>query len=229
MRKSKPLFASVALTLLVVVSAVAYFAPALRSNREARPGEFDSYMLALSWAPTFCELLPDSAHKEPLQCGEHRQFGFVIHGLWPKDGGIYLENCQVNAPAVPESLVTSMLDIMPSPWLIQHEWSKHGACTGLPVQDYFALVRKVYGLVHIPEQFDNGHVVGAISPAEVKRSFMQANPGLTPREIKIDCRKERLEQVRICFDRHLGLTDCAVETVIPRCTSESLSVPTPQQ
>ena len=38
--------------------------------------------------------------------------------------------------------MTSMLDLMPAPRLVYHEWDQHGTCSGLAAQAYFDLVRK---------------------------------------------------------------------------------------
>ena len=46
-------------------------------------GNFDYYVMALSWSPSYCESHPD----EDEQCA-HKGYGFVLHGLWPQyDGG----------------------------------------------------------------------------------------------------------------------------------------------
>ncbi len=41
------------------------------------PGQFDFYLLNLSWSPEFCHGHPDAA-----ECSQHR--AFTLHGLWPQ-------------------------------------------------------------------------------------------------------------------------------------------------
>ena len=45
-----------------------------------RAGDFDYYVLALSWSPNWCALEGDARDAE--QCDE--DFGWVVHGFWPQ-------------------------------------------------------------------------------------------------------------------------------------------------
>jgi len=47
-----------------------------------KAGEFDYYVLALSWSPSWCDREGD-ARNSP-QCDPSEDFGFVVHGLWPQ-------------------------------------------------------------------------------------------------------------------------------------------------
>src|SRR5271156_3051107 len=44
-------------------------------------GDFDFYVLTLSWSPGFCDT--GGADKSPEQCAAGVGEGFVVHGLWP--------------------------------------------------------------------------------------------------------------------------------------------------
>ena len=46
--------------------------------RQSEPGNFDYYVLSLSWSPSFCESPAGAA--SPQQCGR-RPYSFVVHGL----------------------------------------------------------------------------------------------------------------------------------------------------
>ena len=46
-------------------------------------GDFDFYVLALSWSPGFCDT--GGAEKARDQCAVGAGQGFVVHGLWPEN------------------------------------------------------------------------------------------------------------------------------------------------
>src|SRR5215831_3141450 len=83
-----------------------------QDKRQNEPGQFDFYVLSLSWSPSFCdaatERSPESASRQP-ECGE-RRFAFVVHGLWPQYERGFPEFCQNPAPRLDRNIVSSMLD-----------------------------------------------------------------------------------------------------------------------
>jgi len=48
----------------------------------------------------------------------------------------------VPAPRLDHAVVGSVLDVMPSPGLIFHEWDRHGTCSGLSPHAYFEAVQR---------------------------------------------------------------------------------------
>src|SRR5271156_6035746 len=55
-------------------------------------GDFDFYVLTLSWSPGFCDT--GGASKSPDQCAAGSGRGFVVHGLWPDNlNRAYPEDC----------------------------------------------------------------------------------------------------------------------------------------
>jgi len=103
----------------------------------------------------------------------------------------------------------SMLDLMPAPRLVFHEWDTHGTCSGLTAQDYFDLVRKARGAVKIPAAFDSPRSTLTVTPDEVEEAFVAANSGLTRAGIAVTCGGTRLGEVRICMSKDLRFRDCA--------------------
>lgn len=194
-------------------------APALPAWAEARaeirqpgaqanaPGVFDFYVLSLSWSPTYCEARGTRAANEP-QCALTRPYAFVVHGLWPQFERGYPEFCERPAPYVPNRLVDSMLDIMPSKQLVIHEWKKHGTCSGLDAQGYFSAVRAAERKVAIPAEFTRLDDYRMVSPQDLEAAFRTANPGLQPDMISVDCDKRRLREVRICLSRDFAFRPC---------------------
>ena len=88
-----------------------------QDQRQNAPGQFDFYVLSLSWSPSFCEAAGERGTPPQQQCGA-RPYSFVVHGLWPQYERGFPEFCQVPAPRLDRATVSSMLDLMPAPRLI---------------------------------------------------------------------------------------------------------------
>ena len=136
-----------ALAVLALLLLCVALVPDARAQdrRQNEPGQFDFYVLALSWSPSFCASASErgrSGRNMQMQCGGARPFSFVVHGLWPQYERGFPEYCQRPAPRVSRDVVSSMLDLMPAPGLIFNEWDKHGVCSGLSVRAYFETTRK---------------------------------------------------------------------------------------
>jgi ribonuclease T2 len=190
-----------------------------QSRQQGEPGTFDYYVLSLSWSPSFCETASGRAREE--QCGP-RRFSFVVHGLWPQYERGFPENCQVPAPRLDHRIMSGMLDLMPAPGLIYHEWDAHGTCSGLSQGEYFETIRKARGRVTVPPAYANLERPLTVTPAEVIDAFVRANEGLAASGIVIDCDRTRLREVRICMTRDLKFRDCGRERA---CRSDSLVMP----
>ena len=93
-----------------------------QDRRQNAPGEFDFYVLSLSWSPSFCEEAAERGGRSQIQCSG-RPYAFVVHGLWPQYENGFPEYCQRPAPRLNRSIVSSMLDLMPAPHLIFNEWT----------------------------------------------------------------------------------------------------------
>ncbi len=175
------------------------------NNRKSDQAEFDFYVLALSWSPSFCAA---KNRTSGLQCGGKRFFSFIVHGLWPQYEKGWPSNCDAKVRQVNSNLVNSMLDIMPAKGLIQHEWKKHGTCSGLGQRGYFAKLRKAYEKIRFPARYRLNDRYLMVSPDEMEEAFGLENPGLGKGAIAITCDKRRLREVRICFSRDLQFRAC---------------------
>ena len=136
---------------VTLIFGIAVFA---QERRQGEPGQFDYYILALSWSPSYCEARRGRARNrsQERQC-DGRPFSFVVHGLWPQYDRGFPAYCQVPPPRLDRNIVGSMLDLMPSPRLIFHEWDQHGTCSGLSPRAYFDGVRKARAAVKIPPEY----------------------------------------------------------------------------
>ncbi|HWW37263.1 MAG TPA: ribonuclease T2 [Xanthobacteraceae bacterium] len=205
---------------------LASLSPALSElARENDAGQFDFYVLSLSWSPSFCATAAERGNgRGPTpQCGP-RPYSFVVHGLWPQYDKGFPEYCEVPAPRLNRGIVSSMLDLMPAPRLIYNEWDKHGTCSGLAARDYFDTVRKAREAIKIPAQFGDLHEPLSVTPAAVQEAFIKANPGLSASSMAVECDKKRLTEVRICLSKELQFRDCS-EIVRRSCRRDQLVMP----
>src|SRR5947207_11483699 len=114
--------------------------------------------------------------------------------MWPQfNTGRWPEECS-SEPGLRNP--DSILDVMPSRNLIRHEWEKHGTCSGLDAQAYFALTRQAYEKIKIPDRFKNPRDYVTVSVAELKQAFRDANPGLAEDGFSVSCSGRRLSEVR---------------------------------
>ncbi|WP_420133693.1 ribonuclease T2 family protein [Rhodopseudomonas sp.] len=197
-----------------------------QDTRQNAPGEFDFYVLALSWSPSYCEQASErgnTSRSQQIQCGG-RPFSFVVHGLWPQYERGFPEYCQRPSPRLDRRIMNSMLDLMPAPGLIYNEWDKHGTCAGTSARTYFEDIRKARAAVRIPPDFIDAKESRTVTPAEVEDAFVKANPGLSTSAISVICDRTRLTEVRICMSKDLQFRAC--EEIDRRaCRRERLEVP----
>ncbi len=196
-----------------------------QDRRQGEPGQFDFYVLALSWSPSYCEAAQARApNRAPdQQCGG-RPFAFVVHGLWPQYERGFPSYCQVPAPRLDRAVVGRMLDLMPSPRLIFHEWDQHGTCSGLSPHAYFDTVRKARAVVKIPPDYLELDRPITVAPGEVTEAFLKANPGLSRTAMAVSCDSKRLTEVRVCLGKDFSFHDCA-EIARRTCRLGKISIP----
>jgi ribonuclease T2 len=190
-----------------LVAFIACTSAGAEDQRQYQPGQFDFYVLSLSWSPSFCDAAGERGTPPQQQCAT-RPYSFVVHGLWPQYENGFPEFCQVPAPRLDRNIVSSMLDLMPAPRLIFQQWDKHGTCSGLSATAYFETVRKVRAIVKIPPEFMEVKETLTVSPYEVEEAFVKANPGLTSDAISVTCDSRRLSEVRICVSKDFRFRSC---------------------
>ncbi len=207
-----------------VVPLLMVAAASAQDRRQNQPGQFDFYVLSLSWSPSFCEAAGERGTPPQNQCGP-RPYSFVVHGLWPQYEKGFPEFCQVPAPRLDRNLMRSMLDLMPAPGLIYNEWDKHGTCTGLQARGYFEMVRKARAVVKIPDAYLELKSALTATPDEIEEAFVKSNAGLARDAIAVTCDNRRLREVRICFDKELRFRSCPEIDTRGACRLERVIMP----
>jgi len=139
------------------------------------PGLKDSYVLALSWQPAFCE-----THRGKPECRiddkkSYQARNFTLHGLWPnkKSCGINYafcgevrgkpgDFCDYPRLSLFTQIRSELEQVMPSAaagsCLQRHQWYKHGTCqTDWSTDEYFATA------VDLTRQFNESGIAYFIS------------------------------------------------------------------
>lgn len=194
-----------AVGLLLLLNGLAVI-PA-RARNEA--GDFNYYMLVLSWSPTYCDAQQDQGRDGGQQCSGQRPYAFVLHGLWPQYENGWPENCPTHdRPWVSNDLIGKMLDIMPARALVIHEYKKHGTCSGLSPDAYFDAARKLFEGIKIPERYAAPREALKVSSSELKQDLLTANPALSSEAVAISCNRDKLRDIRVCFTRDFKPRSC---------------------
>ena len=206
------------------VGALTVAAPA-QAQRQDTPGQFDFYVLSLSWSPSFCAEAAERRNFRSAgpQCGA-RPFSFVVHGLWPQYEKGYPEFCKVPSPRLYHGIVSEMLDLMPAPRLIYNEWDKHGTCSGLSPNVYFETVRKARAAVKIPSEYSDLQSPLSVTPGSVEDAFIKANPGLTADGMSVGCNRRRLSEIRVCLTKDMQFRSCR-EIAADSCRRDQVVMP----
>jgi ribonuclease T2 len=185
--------------------------PALAEGEKA--GEFDYYVLSLSWSPNWCQLEGNARQSE--QCEEDH--GWILHGLWPQFHRGYPSYCRTIERAPSRGMTADMADIMGTSGLAWHQWKKHGTCTGLNATDYYALSREAYGRITRPAVFRKLDQSVKLPARVVEQAFLKDNPQIEPDGLTVTCRDGHIQEARICLSRDLAPVPCG-QDVVRDCT-----------
>jgi ribonuclease T2 len=187
------------------------------------PGDFDFYLLALSWSAGFCQT-PAGARAHG-QCDPGADLGFVVHGLWPQYERGYPSDCEPGARTPSRIALESAAGLYPDEGLARHEWRKHGVCSGKSPTDYFADVRRARDAVTIPPPFQAAKEAQTWTPIDIERAFIAANRRLRPGMLAVACADGVLQEVRICFSKDLRDFHACPEVSRRGCRAQEISVP----
>lgn len=189
--------------------------PALAEGE--KPGEFDYWVLSLSWSPNWCATT-GTARGSP-QCDAGAGHGWILHGLWPQYHRGYPSYCQTATRPPSRGDTAAMADIMGTSGLAWHQWKKHGTCSGLTSADYFALSREAYARVTRPDIFRRIEREMRLPARVVEEAFLEANPGWTVDMLTVTCKADWIQEARLCLSRSLDPVPCGRD-VIRDCTLE---------
>jgi ribonuclease T2 len=190
-----------------------------RANSEAQSGQFDYYLLSLSWAPTYCLTHADDG----AECSG-KGYGFVVHGLWPQyDTGGYPENCSTQFE-LSDAAASKGRTLYPSEHLMQHEWQQHGTCSGLDARTYFDTVDRATSVLKIPAAMEAPQTDHSLTAAQIVDLFHSANPQIPDHALTVACSRRGLSEVRVCLTKELSERSCG-PGVRTTCAAVAIRVP----
>ena len=167
------------------------------------------YTLALSWSPEFCRSQRGKGAGNALQCGgTNGQFGFVLHGLWPEsNSGPAPQWCALTPRPSPQTLRRNLC-MTPAPWLLEHEWAKHGSCMARTPEGYFRVAGILWKSLRFPDM-DRLSRQDEFTAGELRQAFVAANPGWKPEAIGISTGSRGwLRELKLCYGRDFRPQSC---------------------
>ena len=200
--------------------------PAFRRGPAAASGNFDFYVLSLSWSAGFCA--GGGAQRAGDQCAVGSNLAFVVHGLWPQFEHGFPQDCDPSARAPTRAAMELTHGVYPDESLARYEYRKHGTCAGKSAADYFRDVAFARDQVKIPPEFAALKRDEQVSPAEIARAFQSANPRLRPGMMAVGCQRGVLQEVRFCMTKDLRDFRPCPEVARSSCRSGQISVPAPR-
>lgn len=198
----------------------------------------DLYVFAYTWEAEFCY------GTEYPGCSRPRPYWYnhmTIHGLWPQySSGGYPAECTTEPYDVSSATAVGweqMTQYWPDvqylvtdpeyPQFWEHEWSKHGTCSGLTQVDYFQTTIDLIKSFGTPQSLQDAAVSGStIDATTLRNDFGGANYA------SLQCVSGKyLSGVYTCWKESNGFpttqTECPSDVLgEDTCTSSTLSIQT---
>ena len=177
--------------ILLVLAAICWGGSARAEGKAA--GDFDYYVLSLSWSSAWCALEGDD--RDDPQCDPGRGLTFVLHGLWPQYEDGYPSYCRTAERDPTRAMTAAMTDIMGGAGLAFYEWKKHGRCSGLSAEDYFLTARRAFATISVPGLFEAVDRPLTLPASVIEAAFLKRTPDY-------HATRSRLPASRGLFRRH---------------------------
>lgn len=180
-----------------------------------RPEEYDSFVLALTWQPGFCEHFHYQGKKPECQAmaeGRLNISHLTLHGLWPNKSacGKTYGRC----PGTDIDLTAETLAYI-RPWMPNfyyettfgsYQWKKHGLCQQqLDDDGYFRRAVDYVKLVNDSAlgAYITANIGGSIDKNKFYRLVSEILGESTRRQVQLICAGQHLQEVRIRLPRDL--------------------------
>jgi len=182
--------------------------PTVAAQAKSGSASFDFYVLNLSWSPDYCA---SNSGDDPQQCSLGKKLGFVLHGLWPQYDRGYPSDC--STVKLQENVKAQFPNLYPSEKLYDHEWEKHGTCSGLTPEGYLALSKRLQDSIAIPAPYKAPEQPIRVTSTRLKQDFVASNPGLSESSLAAYCSGSGrfLQELYVCFSTDGRPTSCSKE------------------
>ena len=134
---------------LLLATALVLSSPAHAEGERA--GDFDYYVLALSWSANWCA--EEGDERNDPQCEAGRGVAWVVHGLWPQHETGWPSYCRTVERDPSRGETAAMADVFGGAGQAFYQWKKHGRCAGLSAADYYDTARRAFGSITLPPVF----------------------------------------------------------------------------
>jgi ribonuclease T2 len=194
---------------LIVAAALALSTPAHADGEQA--GDFDYYVMALSWSANWCALEGDD-RRDP-QCDKGRGVTWIVHGLWPQYEAGWPAYCRTVERDPSRGETAAMADVFGGAGSAFYQWKKHGRCSGLSARNYFETAREALESITLPPVFNQLRKDVELPASVVEEAFLEANPGMSRDQITITCADGMIQEARICLTKDLEPRRCGDDTL----------------
>ncbi|KTD07579.1 ribonuclease T2 family protein [Legionella jamestowniensis] len=204
-----------------------YFDANGKTSCEQSPGLADSYVLALSWQPGFCEAYGYEVGKPEclkLPANAYQANHLVLHGLWPNQqicGENYgfcgveakKHHCDYPAVSLTSDVSQALQQFMPSyaagSCLERHEWNKHGSCQVLSSDAYFSLAIRLNQEANktLLGQFLHEHVGEAVTKERLHAMVRESFGENATHKVYLGCKNGMLVDIFIQLPAVIAQTD----------------------
>lgn len=190
----------------------------------SEPNEFDSYVLALTWQPGFCEHFNYKGNKPEctaINDGKLNITNLTLHGLWPNKASCGTKYGYCDRYARLNLSASTIKEI--APWMPnfyyqtkfgEYQWKKHGACQNLDANDYFLTATKLVEKVDasVIGQFIKANIGKNVSTASFKKNLISHFGANAVDRISLACSQGRyLNEVRLNIGKSFNVNNSVQE------------------
>ena len=193
----------------LLVAALCLGSPAFAEGEKA--GDFDYYVMALSWSANWCAQTGDD--RDDPQCDAGRGVTWVVHGLWPQYEDGWPSYCRTAERDPSRGQTADMADVFGGAGSAFYQWKKHGRCAGLSASAYYDTARQAMGSITLPPVFAGLTKDIKLPASVVEDAFLEANPGMARDQITITCSDGMIQEARICLTKDLEPRRCGDDTI----------------